>query len=96
MISVIEGSIGSHGVTLSALMVDLIQFSAHRVYATDLFPYLLVRSSHRRCILFKAREDINLDADEARLNYDIEKKPLKAQTAAPKDVDFMSELMRGR
>jgi hypothetical protein len=30
------------------------------------------------------------------LTYEVEQKPLKAKTDAPKDVDFMSELMRGR
>ena len=44
----------------------------------------------------QAREDINLDADEASLNYDCEKKPLKPKTEKPSDVDFMSELSRGR
>ena len=33
---------------------------------------------------FQAREDINLDAEECALTYEVERKPLKAKTEAPK------------
>jgi len=46
--------------------------------------------------MLQAREDINLDAEECALTYEVERKPLKAKTEAPKEVDFMSELSRGR
>ncbi len=46
--------------------------------------------------MLQAREDINLDAEEVAISYDCEKKPLKTKSEAPKDVDFMSELMKGR
>jgi len=36
------------------------------------------------------------DAEECALTYEVERKPLKAKTEAPKEVDFMSELSRGR
>lgn len=44
----------------------------------------------------QAREDINLDGEEATLNYDCERKPLKMKNEVPKEIDFMSELARGR
>ncbi len=44
----------------------------------------------------KAREDINLDSEESPLDYGCEKKPLKLRQESPGEIDFMSELSRGR
>merc|ERR1712142_535919 len=48
--------------------------------------------------VLQAKEDINLDAAEgdAQIDYECEKKPLKVGAFAPKDVDFVSELTKGR
>eukprot|EP00095_Tigriopus_kingsejongensis_P002259 maker-scaffold633_size121756-snap-gene-0.25 protein:Tk02259 transcript:maker-scaffold633_size121756-snap-gene-0.25-mRNA-1 annotation:"muscle m-line assembly protein unc-89-like isoform x2" len=46
--------------------------------------------------MLQAREDINLDGEENILSYECEKKATKMATGAPKDVDFMSELMLGQ
>ena len=44
----------------------------------------------------KAREDINLDVTEPPLSYECETKPLKMKSEHPGEVDFMSELSKGR
>jgi len=47
--------------------------------------------------VLQAKEDINLDADSAAvLDYEVEKKPLKVGAFAPSEVDYVSELTKGR
>ena len=46
--------------------------------------------------LLQAKEDINLDAEEALLSYECEKKPLKLNTSHPGEVDFLCDLFKGR
>ena len=44
----------------------------------------------------KAKEDINLDAEEVPLSYECEKKPLKLNSGGPGEVDFLCDLFKGR
>ena len=37
-----------------------------------------------------------MDAEETTLTYEVETKPLKIKSESPKEVDFMSELLKGR
>ena len=47
-------------------------------------------------IIFQAREDINLDAEEVPLSYECEKKPLKMNANGPGEVDYLCDLFKGR
>lgn len=44
----------------------------------------------------KAKEDINLETEDVELSYECEKKPLKAIPASPGDLEYVSELSKGR
>ncbi|XP_040572571.1 protein Obscurin [Lepeophtheirus salmonis] len=44
----------------------------------------------------QAREDINLDIEVAPTTYDCETKPLKIKSENPKDLEYISELSKGR
>ena len=47
-------------------------------------------------ITFQAKEDINLDVEEVKLDYECEKKPLKVHSEPPSGLSFLSELVKGR